>query len=347
MSPTDATPGRLPASGPGSEPGLAPAPRAGLAVGHGPIQRSARALQPRIFELPEGELVAARSWWVHGERRPRAARRASSVAVVRDGPHGVETLLRYRPGPTPLGSVAFPGGPLDAADEGECRWFGPTPAQWSRVLGADDHRLARRHLTGAIRELFEETGVLLTGPDRYAVVSNPGGGEWPQARIALDRQEISLPELVNRRGFGLRTDLLRAVGRWRSPHFSHRRFDTQYFAAAVPYGQEVSLPEGSEHWAEWIPARRVLADRDTARLGDAIGRPDTVGRALGRLTVPAVELLLERMAAAGSTVEFLMGLTVRGSVPDHTPELQGAAEAPDGGPFRLSVDLPGGQWAGR
>ncbi|WP_413544066.1 NUDIX hydrolase [Citricoccus nitrophenolicus] len=343
MSPSPVPPRPSPAPESASEP--APGRRVGLAVGHGPIHRAQRELQSRVFELAEGELPAARSWWVHGERRPRAARRASSVAVVRDGPNGVETLLRYRAGPTPLGSVAFPGGSLDASDEDGCPWFGPTAAQWSRVLGVGDHRLARRHLTGALRELYEETGILLAGPDRFSVASNPGGGEWQQARTALDRQEVSLPELMGRRGFGLRTDLLRAVGRWNSPHFSHRRFDTQYFAAAVPYGQEVSLLEGKGHWAEWLPARQVLAGRDTADVGEAIGRPDTVGRSLGRLTVPAVELLLERMAAAGSTVEFLMGLTVRGSVPEHTPELQGAPDGPEGGGFNLAVDLPGGQWA--
>lgn len=322
------------------------------------MRRAERALVPRLFALPEDQYVAARSWWVHGERRPRAARRASSVAVVRDGLNGVETLLRYRPGPTPLGSVAFPGGSLDAADEDDCPWFGPTPAQWSRVLGVDDHRLARRHLTGAIRELFEETGILLAGPDAHGVVTNPGGGEWMQSRVALDRQELSLPDLVNRRGFGLRTDLLRAVGRWHSPYFSHRRFDTQYFAVAVPHGQDTSLMEGKGVWSAWVPARWLVAGRDSTVLGDAIGQEETVGRPLGRLTVPAVELLLERMAEAGSTVEFLMDLTLRGGVPEFTPELHGSLEesvapgAPgaegedaDGGGFSLSVDLPGGRWA--
>lgn len=322
-----------------------PAPRAGLAVGHGPVHRAERPLQPREFALPESEVAAARSWSVHGERRPRAARRASSVAVVRDGPDGVETLLRYRAGPTPLGTVAFPGGSLDAADEDDCTWFGPTPAHWSRVLGAGDHRVARRHLAGAVRELFEETGILLAGPDQHAVVTNPGGGEWMEARVALDRQDITLPELANRRGIGLRTDLLRAIGRWHSPHFSHRRFDTQYFAVAVPHGQDTSLLAGKGRWSAWTPVRQVLAGRDSTALGDAIGREDTVGRVLGQLTVPAVELLLERMAAAGTTVEFLMDLTIRGSVPEFTPDLQGRPEGPDGGRFSLSVDLPGGRWA--
>jgi 8-oxo-dGTP pyrophosphatase MutT (NUDIX family) len=327
------------------------APQTGLAVGHGPVHRAERALEPRTFELPEDQYPAARSWWVHGERRPRAARRASSVALVRDGLNGVETLLRYRPGPTPLGSVSFPGGSLDASDEDPCAWFGPTPAQWARVLGLDDHRLVRRHLVGAIRELFEETGILLAGPDRHAVATNPGGGEWMEARVALDRQDITLPELVNRRGHGLRTDLLRAVGRWHSPYFSHRRFDTQYFAVAVPHGQDASLMEGQGLWSEWVPAAWALAGRDAAVLCEAIDREETVGRTFGRLTVPAVELLLERMAAAGSTVEFLMDLTIRGQVPEYTPELQGSPgdggpQGPDGG-FSLAVELPGGRWARR
>ncbi|QCU77337.1 NUDIX hydrolase [Citricoccus sp. SGAir0253] len=316
--------------------------RTGVAVGHGPVHRPEGAPERRLFELPEDQHAAARSWLVHGERRPRAARRASSVAVVRDGLRGVETLLRYRAGSTPLGAVAFPGGSLETFDEDECAWFGPTPAQWARVLGLDDHRLARRHVAGAIRELFEETGILLAGTDEHSVVENPGGGEWMEARQALDEQQTTLAALLNRRGHGLRTDLLRAVGRWHSPHFAHRRFDTQYFAVAVPHAQDTTLLAGKGLWADWVPAAWVLAGRNGTRLGDAIGRPETVGRRLGQLTVPPVELLLERMAAAGSTVEFLMDLTIRGRVPEYTPELQGA---PDGeGDFRLGVSLPGGRW---
>lgn len=319
-----------------------PAPLRGLEVGRRPGPGSERALTRRHFQLSEDELPAARSWWAHGERRPRAARRASSVAVVRDGRDGVETLLRHRAGPSALGRLSFPGGPLADADEDACAWFGPDPAQWSRVLGTGDHRLARRHLAGAVRTVFEEAGILLAGPDGHSVASNPGGGEWAQARRALRHQEVSLPELVDRRGHGLRTDLLRAAGRWSSPHFSHRRLDTHYFATAVPYGQEVSEPDDSGGWSGWVSARRVVAERDTSRLGDLVGAADTEGRVLGGLVVPAVELLLERMAASGSTVEFLMGLTVRGDVPHHTPELRGSPEGPDGGGFSLSVDLPRG-----
>lgn len=335
-------------------------PRTGLAVGHGPVDRPDRPLELRTFAVPEDQLTAARSWVAYGERRPRAARRASSVAVVRDGLHGVETLLRHRGGTTPLGTLAFPGGSLEDFDEEPCTWYGPTPAQWARVLGVNDHRLARRHLMGAIRELFEETGILLAGRDAFSVAEDPGGAEWGEVRQALDRQEITLSEVLRRRGFGVRTDLLRAVGQWHSPDFAHRRFITHYFAAAAPRGQSDSLLPQKGTWARWRPAGMLLAGLEDTRLGDAVGRPETVGRPFARLTVPAVPLLLERMAAAGSTVRFMMDLTIRGAVPEHRVELldrvDGRTPDPDRDPapgvsgihdddLRLGVRLPGGRWS--
>lgn len=309
----------------------------GLAVGHGPVRRATPPDQLRTFEVADDDLTAARSWVAYGERRPRAARRASSVAVVRDGLHGVETLIRHRPGSTPLGALAFPGGSLETFDEDPCDWYGPTPAQWARVLGLSDHRLARRHVVGAIRELFEETGILLAGRDAFSVAEDPGGGEWMEIRQGLDRQELTLSEVLRRRGFGLRTDLLRAVGEWHSPDFSHRRFITHYFAAAAPQGQADSLLEGKGSWAQWLPARILLAGQDQHRLGDAVGKESTVGRTLGRLTVPAVPLLLERMAEAGSTVRFLMDLTRRGPVPSFRVELLDQE-------LMIGVQLPEGRW---
>ena len=329
-------------------------------MGHGPVRRQPPPAVLRTFDLPDEQMTAARSWVAYGERRPRAARRASSVAVVRDGLHGVETLLRHRSGPTPLGALAFPGGSLEDFDEEECTWYGPTPAQWSRVLGVSDHRLARRHIMGAVRELFEETGILLAGRDRFSVAEDPGGGEWMEIRQGLDRQELTLASVLRRRGYGVRTDLLRAVGQWHSPGFAHRRFITHYFAVAAPQGQQDSLLAGKGTWARWRPAGLLTAGLGETRLGDAVGRPDTVGRTFGRLTVPAVPLLLERMAAAGSTVRFMMDLTIRGSVPEFRVELldriDGHTPDPDTDPtpgtsavhdddLRLGVELPGGRWS--
>ena len=74
-------------------------------------------LARRLFARPQDLEGAAQSWLEHGERTPRAARLASSVVLLRDSPTGLETWLAYRPGSSPLGVLAFPGGSLDAADD--------------------------------------------------------------------------------------------------------------------------------------------------------------------------------------------------------------------------------------
>ena len=150
------------------------------------------------------------------------------------------------------------------------------------------------------------------------------------------------------------------MGQWHSPDFAHRRFITHYFAAAAPQGQADSLLAGKGSWARWRPASLLLGGLQETRLGDAVGRQDTVGRTFGRLTVPAVPLLLERMAESGSTVRFMMDLTIRGAVPEfqvelldrtdgHTPDLDrdpapGTSAVHDGD-LRLGVELPGGRWS--
>lgn len=122
-------------------------------------------LARRLFVLPP-ELEGAAENWLHlGERTPRAARYASSVVLLRDSPTGLETWLGYRPGSSPLGVLAFPGGSLEPSDDEPVGWLGPSPQHWAEQMGTDDVGLARRHVVGAIRELFEETGVLLAGPD--------------------------------------------------------------------------------------------------------------------------------------------------------------------------------------
>ncbi|NKX55279.1 NUDIX hydrolase [Arthrobacter sp. E918] len=259
----------------------------------------------RLFELPPEHLGAARSWLEHGERTPRMPRLASSVVLVRDSPRGVETYLGYRSGNSPLGAVAFPGGSVEAADDDAVTWYGPPAAKWAAALGLTDHRQARLHVVAAIRELFEETGVLLAGPDESSLVEGPAGEEWMAAREAVADQEKGFGEILGRRGLGLRTDLLKPLSNWISPDFAHRRFDTRYFAAAQPVTQQPALLGSKGAWASWVCARDVLAERDTTALGDLVGQEDTRGLNLSQLTSPAVEIILEKLAAARGTIAYL------------------------------------------
>jgi 8-oxo-dGTP pyrophosphatase MutT (NUDIX family) len=262
-------------------------------------------LARRLFALPQDLEGAAQSWLEHGERTPRAARLASSVVLLRDSPTGLETWLAYRPGSSPLGVLAFPGGSLDASDDDAIGWLGPSPQYWAEQMGTDDVGLARRHVVGAIRELFEETGVLLAGPDMSSTVEATSTAEWMRARIAVAEQEKTLTQVLEKRGLLLRTDLLKSLVNWRTPDFAHRRFDTRYFAATVPLGQEPTLLEGKGVWGRWVNAREVIEERDSTVLGEEAGQENTLGHTLGELMVPGSEIMLEKMAAANGCIAYL------------------------------------------
>ncbi|HEX9088146.1 MAG TPA: NUDIX hydrolase, partial [Arthrobacter sp.] len=254
-------------------------------------------LARRLFALPPDLEGAARSWIEHGERTPRAPRFASSVVLLRDSPTGLETWLGYRPGSSPLGILAFPGGSLEASDDDAVGWLGPTPQYWAERMGTADVGLARRHVVGAIRELFEETGILLAGPDLSSTVEATSKAEWMRARVAVADQEKSFTEVLAKRGLSVRTDLLKPLVNWLSPDFAHRRFNTRYFAATVPMNQQPSLLASKGVWGRWVCVRKAIEERNTTALGDEVGQENTVGRTLGQLLVPGSEIMLEKMAA--------------------------------------------------
>ena len=283
----------------------------------------------RLFDLPPGQNDAAENWVSFGSRTPRAARRASSVVLIRDTPNGVETYLGYRPGGSPLGSVAFPGGSLETDDEAEIPWYGPSLSEWSKRLGILDQRLVRAHIVCAIRELFEESGVLLAGTDELSVVENCDSEDWMAVREAVAGQDKTLSDVLIKRGLGLRTDLLRPLSHWISPNFALRRFDTRYFAAALPVRQEPSLLRGKGVWAGWKVASAVIEQRATTALGDEVNEPDTRGLPLSMETTPAVEVILEKIASARGTVAYL---SVRRELKSYHPELVQV-----GGKFYLDV----------
>ncbi|MFW6186918.1 MAG: NUDIX hydrolase, partial [Actinomycetota bacterium] len=113
----------------------------------------------RYFEVPRHHREAAQAWLERGAGIPGSAPSpAAAVVFVRDGERGVETYLVYRPGNSPLGTVGFPGGPVEAHDDDPLDWAGPTPAEWARRLGSeDDVGRARRAVVAAVRKAFEET----------------------------------------------------------------------------------------------------------------------------------------------------------------------------------------------
>ena len=136
-----------------------------------------------------------------------------------------------------------------------------------------------------MRETFEESGVLLAGPDAERVLEDVSTDEWEAERVALEAREQSLSELLARRGLVLRSDLLRPFAHWITPEVEPRRFDTRFFVAALPAGQACRAA-GSEADARlWVRPHDALEQGlammpPTAQAAEAVADAPDVAAAL-------------------------------------------------------------------
>jgi 8-oxo-dGTP pyrophosphatase MutT (NUDIX family) len=160
------------------------------------------------------------------------------------------------------GAYVFPGGSVDQRDaDEEVAWAGPDVAAWAASLGTGPE-LARALVCAAVRETFEESGVLLAGSVTEELVADTTGDDWETDRQALLDRSLSLAELLARRRLILRSDLLRPWARWITPAAEPRRFDARFFAAALPPGQRTRDVGGEASAVQWIsPAGAIDAGR--------------------------------------------------------------------------------------
>lgn len=181
--------------------------------------------------------------------------------LLRSAGGGVEVYMLRRKSSMAFapGAFVFPGGSVDARDADEqVAWAGPDPAEWGRVFDAPPE-LACALVCAAVRETFEESGVLLAGPSAETVVADTTSAEWEADRNALLDRSLSLAEMLGRRGLVLRSDLLRPWARWITPVVEERRFDTRFFAAALPGGQRTRDVGGEAAEVAWVRPREAIA----------------------------------------------------------------------------------------
>ena len=185
--------------------------------------------------------------------------------------------------------MVFPGGGVDPRDaDPDLPWAGPSPAEWGRTLVADE-ATARELVVAAVREVFEECGVLLAGADAHAVVGDVSGPQWQAERAALLTHEVSLAQVLIGRGLVLRSDLLRARARWITPEFEPKRYDTRFFAALLPVGQIADDQTSEADHADWADPARLLQDYASGSV----------------LMLPPTVVCVEQLAAASSAGCFL------------------------------------------
>ncbi len=150
------------------------------------------------------------------------------------------------------GMYAFPGGTVDPRDAGaDLRWSGPTPDEWAVRLGQPP-RAAQAIVCAAVREVFEEAGVLMAGASHEDVVGDVSGDDWEVQRAALVDRTLGFAEFLNDRRLVLRADLLAPWSRWITPDFEPRRYDTYFFLARLPEGQRTRNVGGEADLVTWL-----------------------------------------------------------------------------------------------
>jgi 8-oxo-dGTP pyrophosphatase MutT (NUDIX family) len=234
-----------------------------------------------------------------GAAAPATPRDAATVMLLRPGPRGLQVYMLRRKSSMAFaaGAYVFPGGSVDSSDsEDGIEWAGPDAAEWGRLLDAPA-ALARTLVCAAVRETFEESGVLLAAPGPGAVLSAAGDEGWEADRAELLAGTLTLAGLFRRRGLVLRSDLLRPWSRWVTPVTEARRYDTRFFAAALPEGQEARDVSGEADETAWLEPAAAL---EAASRGEIALMPPTAVtlaelRACGR--VPAALAARRRMTA--------------------------------------------------
>lgn len=217
--------------------------------------------------LPDTVVALAREY-ADGTREPAEPRNAATVIVLRPGDAGPEAyyLRRQVSMDFAAGMAVFPGGGVDPRDfDAQVGWAGPEPAAWAARLGCDEET-ARALVCAAVRETFEECGVLLAGASDGEVVADTTADDWEADRVALESRELAMTDFLNRRGLVLRTDLLGVWDAWLTPVFEPKRYRTWFFVAELPAGQvtrDVSTESSSVHW---LPAREAADQADAGEL---------------------------------------------------------------------------------
>jgi 8-oxo-dGTP pyrophosphatase MutT (NUDIX family) len=222
---------------------------------------------PFRVRLPAGFVETARAF-TDGTREPVEPRNAATVVLMRPGATGPEVYLLRRQTSMAFaaGMCVFPGGGVDPRDfDHAVGWAGPDPQAWAGRLGTDE-ATARALVCAAVRETFEESGVLLAGDSARTVVADTTGDDWESDRAALEGRELAFTEFLDRRGLVLRTDLLGVWSAWLTPVFEPRRYRTWFFVADLPEGQRTRDVSTESDQVTWMPARRAIDDVEAERL---------------------------------------------------------------------------------
>jgi 8-oxo-dGTP pyrophosphatase MutT (NUDIX family) len=241
---------------------------------------------------------------------------AATVTLVRDSPRGVEVLMLQRSHSLKFmpGAHVFPGGGLDAADsspEMHALCTGPADADASRTLGIESGGLA--YWVAAIREAYEEAGILLAYDAAGKIVDlHDGAGRFDAHRRSLHARHGDFGNILRAERLRLATDRLMYFGHWITPVTVPRRYDTRFFLAVAPEGQEALHDNHETISHAWVRPQDALEQSMREKLKLRFPTIKTLERFMACATcaelvaevsaAPIVRPLLPRMTRDGQTL---------------------------------------------
>jgi len=246
---------------------------------------------------------------------------AATLVLLRNRPAGAfEVLLirRHTKSAFAGGDFVFPGGKIETSD-------GPDDgAAWCRSLDAAvaARRLnlasapsaALAHWVGVIRETFEEVGILLAyAPDGRPVRPDPS--RYADYRRACQADHRAFWDMLRAERLTLATDGIVYFAHWITPEVQPLRFDTRFFAAAMPDGQEAVADDREITEVRWLAPREAIDANARGQLSlrnptiknlELLDGAPTIAAALDRLNGREIRTILPRVIIEGDKRRILM-----------------------------------------
>jgi 8-oxo-dGTP pyrophosphatase MutT (NUDIX family) len=260
-----------------------------------------------------------------------AARPASTILLLREASSSFEVFMMVRHYQIEFasGALVFPGGSVDAAD----RDIAAQPELYASTEGRGGPPL--EFWIAAVRETFEESGILLARPRGHGdLIAATGAAEIETAhRTALCEGQISFAKILADNGLVLALDLLVPYAHWITPEKLPKRFDTWFFLAEAP-PEQLGMHDGKESTdSVWLSPKEALDGGDSGRF---------------TLPFPTTRNLIKlgKQASAGAALDDARGKPVITVMPVMTKNgdkrtLRIPAEAGyDGVEFEVSAGAP-------
>jgi 8-oxo-dGTP pyrophosphatase MutT (NUDIX family) len=185
---------------------------------------------------------------------------AATILMLRDGAEGLEVFMvvRHHEIDFASGALVFPGGKADQPD------FDPHLVPF--LDGPDPDQDRRAIQVAAIREAFEECGILLAREAGSSdIVSGERLAHLEPYRLRLHGGELTMLEFVERENLHLACDSLTHFAHWITPENMPKRFDTHFFLAIAP-NDHLAVHDGHESVdSVWIRPADALADGESGK----------------------------------------------------------------------------------